>query len=427
MLNKSNPIIQHLFEDFMASNIQTAIKRMKRATLKVEPPVEPNPAQEQKELAKYKDELHPRADSRSIKDILNLYDVKGETSYEYKHNIMEDAHPKSLIMFPAYDKMNALVENHIERQKINLNILRKPVSGDEYRQKYASELLTALTAIANEMDFRDNEPLRKLADKTISHLTKEAFDFGEIGDWAKEKLHDVEDVVGGAGTGAAIGAIAGGLIGAFGGPWDILPGIKGGAIAGGAIAGLISSIEKTGPVAKNVAINAKQAKSKIDNLIKDHPDDIFLSTLSTALGHIQVTAASYASIVSQAKSDKPADPSAVSSLAQSYIDEIQNLDQMLDTFLENASSGKYTSDESDLLAKIESPLQSIFGSEVSDAEGAVRTLEQVSKQAIASITQAKTHAASIPDTSSDSTLAVPAQPTSNHLDELENALRELKG
>lgn len=135
---------------------------------------------ESKALKSYKNDEYPRMDSRSIEDIEKLYGVKGETSYEYEHNISEDAHPDKAILFPAYDKMNALVENINERQRINLNILRQPPSGLEYRQKYAAELMRSLVSVANDMDFQHNENLTKLADSTIKEFRKEAFELSDL-------------------------------------------------------------------------------------------------------------------------------------------------------------------------------------------------------------------------------------------------------
>jgi cell fate (sporulation/competence/biofilm development) regulator YmcA (YheA/YmcA/DUF963 family) len=185
-------------------------------------------------------------DSKSIKDIEKLYNVRHEC-YEYKNNIMEDAHPNMLVLLPAYDKMNGLVESDLERQRINLNILRKPVSGLEYRQKYA-ELIKALVKTANDMDFQSHESLSTLADDTIKRLQKEAFELGDIGKW----FEGAGDIAGGAGSGATIGSIAGGLIGAFTGAAAGGAGGAGGLTASqiaagvGTASGVVGEAEKIG-------------------------------------------------------------------------------------------------------------------------------------------------------------------------------------
>ena len=68
--------------------------------------------------AKKKLEENPRADSLSAKDIEKLYNIKPNApkDMEYKKNIIEDAHPTPMVICPAYDRINGLVENENERQ-----------------------------------------------------------------------------------------------------------------------------------------------------------------------------------------------------------------------------------------------------------------------------------------------------------------------
>ena len=68
-----------------------------------------------------------RHDSLSAEDIAKLYGVKIDQpkGMEYTRNIIEDAHPDSVIVSPAHDKLNGLVENNNERQNIILNIVNK--------------------------------------------------------------------------------------------------------------------------------------------------------------------------------------------------------------------------------------------------------------------------------------------------------------
>ncbi len=380
---------------------------------------------------KYRNEVYPRIDSLSIKDIEGLYGKKPEMTFEYEDNIMEAAHPDPLVMFPAYDKMNALVENENERQKINLNILRRPVSGLEFRRKYASELMQALVVVANDMDFRDNEPLRKLADDTIDHFRKEAGWLDDAEDWLQEKYRSVKDIVSGGGTGATVGAVACGLLGAFLGPEGALEGALAGAwggaqlgtILGTAGGGLLAAIFKTGPVAKNVEINAKAAKNELDSLIADHPNDIFLTSLSTALQHIQLTANTYSALVSQVQSkgiNQPgstSDASLANAIGKRYIDEIDVLDRMIEVFLTNARSGKYMSDSTGALEKIKEPISGIFGDALHHTMEAMETLEMLTKQAKASITHAQslTGEATQEQSQAPATSTTPEQPGNNNL------------
>ncbi len=116
----------------------------------------------------YKNESMPRADSLSEKDIENLYNVK--PNGDEKH-IMEQAHPEPVIIAPSYDKINGLVENEIERQNITINIVNKPVDGILNQKKYAEQdLLMELVKIANDLDNKNQDDLRSLADHCINQV-----------------------------------------------------------------------------------------------------------------------------------------------------------------------------------------------------------------------------------------------------------------
>lgn len=128
-------------------------------------------AEESKELKKYKDETNARVGSDDISTIEALYGVKKNDSVEYENNIMEAAHPKPVVIAPSYDKLNGLVENNIERQNVMLNIVMKPTDGITSGHKYAKQaLMMELVRIANDMDNRNIDPLRVLADDCIVKL-----------------------------------------------------------------------------------------------------------------------------------------------------------------------------------------------------------------------------------------------------------------
>lgn len=106
----------------------------------------------------------------------DLYGLKPETpkDMQYKNNIMENAHKGSLFISPAYDKLNGLVENNIERQNIILNIVNKNNDGLLTQRKYAKkDLVLALVRVANDLDNQDKEKLRVLADSCLNNLTKQ--------------------------------------------------------------------------------------------------------------------------------------------------------------------------------------------------------------------------------------------------------------
>jgi hypothetical protein len=124
--------------------------------------------------AKKKLEQTHRADSLSASDIEALYGVKPDLpkSMEYEHNIMEDAHPNSVIVAPSYDKLNGLVENNIERQNIILHIVHKQNDGLLTQRKYAEkDLLLTLVRVANDLDNKNKDQLRSLSDACLLQLS----------------------------------------------------------------------------------------------------------------------------------------------------------------------------------------------------------------------------------------------------------------
>lgn len=130
------------------------------------------------EKAKKKLEKDHRWDSMTLSDIEALYGVKpdSEKALEYKRNIIEVAHPGSMVISPSYDKLNGLVETDNERQDIILNIVNKTPNGQLTNHKYAEKELTlSLVRIGNDMDNKDNKDLMKLADTCLMQLSKENF------------------------------------------------------------------------------------------------------------------------------------------------------------------------------------------------------------------------------------------------------------
>lgn len=115
---------------------------------------------------------NPRHDSLDISAIEALYGVKPNSINEYKNNIMEAAHPNSVVLSPAHDKLNGLVENNMERQNIILNIVNKNPNGLSTQHKYAKgDLILSLVKLGNELDSNDNEQLRKLADVCLDQVS----------------------------------------------------------------------------------------------------------------------------------------------------------------------------------------------------------------------------------------------------------------
>lgn len=128
--------------------------------------------------AKKKIEQTGRAGSDDISTIEALYGVKTDPAkgMDYKNNIMEVAHPNSVVVSPSYDKLNGLVESNIERQNILLNIVNKPVNGHSTQHKYAeTQLLLTLVRIGDELDKRNENELRALSDVCLEQTSKKNF------------------------------------------------------------------------------------------------------------------------------------------------------------------------------------------------------------------------------------------------------------
>lgn len=133
-------------------------------------------------------ETNPRHDSLSIEQISKLYNTKPATpkEMEYKRNISELAHPDLAVLFQAHDKLNGLVESENQGQDIRIHISLKEPDGHLINRKYAQDaLIKNLVRVANDLDNRDQEELRKLADACLSQASstfrKVAFPFVIVG------------------------------------------------------------------------------------------------------------------------------------------------------------------------------------------------------------------------------------------------------
>lgn len=115
-----------------------------------------------------------RHDSLSADDIAKLYGIKPETpeGMKYTRNIIEDAHPDTVIIGPAHDKLNGLFENNNERQDIILNIVNKNNNGQLDNHKWAEQkLLLTLVRLGNDLDNKNKDELRALSDACLSQVS----------------------------------------------------------------------------------------------------------------------------------------------------------------------------------------------------------------------------------------------------------------
>lgn len=154
------------------------------------------------------EETNPRYDSKTLSDIEILYGIKPNGKSE--KDIIDQAHPESVIIAPAYDRLNGLVENVKERHNIMVGIANKPPQAKLIGRKYAEEeLLNELVRLGTLLDSKNQEDLMKLADGCAEKLTKNA----SIRDWAGAlvpiaPLAAASGPVGWIGWGTAAGLIA---------------------------------------------------------------------------------------------------------------------------------------------------------------------------------------------------------------------------
>ncbi len=95
-----------------------------------------------------------------------------------KEDILDKAHPKSVIIAPSYDKVNGRVDNLKEVHDIMTGIATKPPNGSYTNHKYASakdDLLKNLIRIGYEFDNKNIDDIRKLADSCSERFVKNAF------------------------------------------------------------------------------------------------------------------------------------------------------------------------------------------------------------------------------------------------------------
>lgn len=125
--------------------------------------------------AQEKSKTNPRFDSQTLSDIEILYGVKAKGEDD-KH-ILDQAHPDTVVISPAHDKMNGVVENLQERHNVMVDIATKPNRGIHTHNIYAkayNDLLNELVKTAFLLDRESEEQLMNLADECSNKLTKTA-------------------------------------------------------------------------------------------------------------------------------------------------------------------------------------------------------------------------------------------------------------
>lgn len=121
-------------------------------------------------------DFDPRVGSDDISTIEALYGVKPNGKDE--KDILDQAHPESVIIAPSYDRLNGLVENLRERQDIMVGIVMKPHQGKLTQHRYAQTKIDLVNELVRlgfylESSTKEND-LVDLADACAEKLTKKA-------------------------------------------------------------------------------------------------------------------------------------------------------------------------------------------------------------------------------------------------------------
>lgn len=345
---------------------------------------------------KKKLEKNPRWDSQNISTIELLYGVKPDSpkEMEYKKNIVEVAHPNAVIVSPAHDPLNGLVENLNERNNILINIVNKTPDGHLTGRKYASdELVRSLVRIANEMDNRDAEELRVLADTCIEQMNKQAFSWKDVENFFTEKADDIAETGKGAAGGAAVGGVIGGILGGiFGVGAGALPGAYLGAQIGAVGGGLLAAITKTSPEAKNVAFNSKDTLDQLNDLIKKFPNNNFLTTLHGKIEALMGLATKYADL-SNNPTGKIAETAEAKTITESYVAAMDEMLQIIAVFKGKAQAGEFA-DAPGVTEKIRSVVNLFMDDDVDDVIDSLNALARTINKAENGMKAVKAQAAS---------------------------------
>jgi len=159
---------------------------------------------EEKGLVKnaQEEKTNPRYGSDDLETIELLY---GVTPNGKDDDILDQAHPERVIISPAHDKMNGVVENLKERSNVMCGIALRPTRGLLTQEIYAkahNELLESLLATGTLMDLKGEDKIAKFADSCSERLVNASM----------EKTAVVPIGVGAAvGIAAAVAAVAASL------------------------------------------------------------------------------------------------------------------------------------------------------------------------------------------------------------------------
>jgi hypothetical protein len=132
-----------------------------------------NAAEEDEEESSSKDKKPSKEDKKDLSTAEIFYGVKTTPTKE----LLEQAHPKTVVMGPSYDKFNGVVENLQQRQDMMAHIALKNPQILQSNTRYIKahqDLVNETIKLAHFLDSKNQETLMKLADSCTESLVKEA-------------------------------------------------------------------------------------------------------------------------------------------------------------------------------------------------------------------------------------------------------------
>lgn len=308
-------------------------------------------------------EKNPRTDSLTQERIAKLYNVVTDAPKDmgYKRNMGEVAHKEPVVIAPAYDKLNALVESDNERQDILLHIVNKRTNGLLTQHKYAQdELIRTLVKIANHMDNIDQTDITKLADECLEGFKKKSdFNIGKFfSDLVFHPPAAARPIIGGL-KGAALGGLIAVLLPEAALPALIIRALPGLFSAGAVFGNLLLGM---GPRVISLNENCDLANKAIKDLINTKTlSQISVNKLNKLIKQIDLVkskADSFYKELENASSmnnaqlmDKKED---IKQIDQEFSDQIHNLKDMIDQYNEYKSTlqTEYDSKKTDILVRM---------------------------------------------------------------------------
>lgn len=127
-------------------------------------------AQEEKDSSK---KTEKKEDSKELSNAEILYGIKQVST----HELLQQAHPKTVVMGPAYDALNGVVEDLELRSNVMQHIALKNPKILQTNTRYVKaykDLLDETVKLGFYLDNKNQNSLMKLADSCTQELTKEA-------------------------------------------------------------------------------------------------------------------------------------------------------------------------------------------------------------------------------------------------------------